>query len=101
MLVKHYFAHDSPSGDTIVDRGRAAGYLRGTHYWTLGEVLAWFNGARVTPAGVVQAWMHSPGHRRVLLTAAFRDAGVAFGRGNPIARSRSGATFAMEFGRRG
>jgi uncharacterized protein YkwD len=100
MLKRRYFAHVSPSGSTLGSRDGAAGYLRGAQYWTVGEVLAWITKPRPTPDAVVRAWMHSPEHKRVLLTASFRDAGVYVGRGNPVRRNGAGATFAMEFGRR-
>lgn len=37
-------------------------------------------GKRLTPAGAVDAWLASPGHREILLTPRARLAGVAFKR---------------------
>lgn len=100
MLTRRYFAHETPGGSTSADRARRAGYLRGARYWTVGEVLAWLIEPRPTAAAVVDAWMHSAGHRKVILRANLRDAGVAVARGNPRFRGGAGATFAVEFGRR-
>ena len=59
--------------------------------------------ADATPAGIVTAWMHSPPHREIILTAAFRDAGAGVVPAVPsvIAPGAPGATYAIEFGVRG
>jgi uncharacterized protein YkwD len=100
MVRRRYFAHQSPGGRRVGDRARAAGYLRGARYWTVGEVLAWLVRPRPTPAAVVEAWMRSGPHRAVLLHGAFRQVGADFTRGNPRARGGDGATFAAVFGRK-
>jgi uncharacterized protein YkwD len=46
---------------------------------------------------MVKAWMESPGHREIILTRAFREAGVGIAMGVPSGRG-SGATFTMDFG---
>ena len=47
-------------------------------HWT-GETLA--SGARnLSPRGMVRAWMHSPGHRAILMTRRAKLAGVAIRR---------------------
>jgi uncharacterized protein YkwD len=99
-LARRYFAHETPGGLSAADRARRAGYLRGARAWTLGEILAWLVDPRPTAAAVVDAWMHSPGHRSVVVRANLREAGVGIARGNPRTRA-GGATFAVEFGRRG
>jgi uncharacterized protein YkwD len=100
MLARRYFEHESPGGRTSADRARRSGYLRAARYWTVGEVLAWLIDPRPTAAAVVQAWMHSPGHRKVILRPGFRDAGVGLATGNPRIRGGAGATFAVSFGRK-
>ena len=100
MVARRYFAHETPAGITAADRARRAGYLRGARAWTVGEILAWLVDPRPTAAGVVRAWMNSPGHRHVILRASLRDAGVGIARGNPRIARGLGATFAVEFGRR-
>ena len=100
MVARAYFDHASPDGQRISERVRAAGYLRGAHSWTVGEVLAWLVRPRPTPVAVVEAWMKSRPHRAVLLRRSFREIGVAFRRGNPKVERGSGATFAAALGRR-
>ena len=60
-------------------------------------------GPHATPAGIVNAWMHSPPHRRIMLTGAYRDAGVGSMASVPsgISSSWLGGTYAVEFGMRG
>ena len=41
-----------------------------------GETLEWHQGWRLRPRLVVTRWMHSPPHRAVLLSRAFRRVGV-------------------------
>ena len=92
-----FFSHVTPSGRTMVDRLRSVGYLtRDAGPWWAGEVLAWGTGALGTPAAIVDAWMRSPGHRRVLLGRVYREVGVGVARGTPV--GRPGATYAAELG---
>jgi uncharacterized protein YkwD len=100
MVSRRYFAHESPGGTSVGTRVRKAGYLRGTRYWTVGEVLAWLVRPRPTPRAVVDAWMESPPHRAVLLHPPFREIGISFARGNPRVQRGAGATFAAALGRR-
>ena len=100
MVRRRYFAHESPGGSRVGQRARAAGYLEGARFWSVGEVLAWLVRPRPTPAAVVDAWMRSRPHRRVLLQASFRQIGAAFAHGNPRAPRKAGATFAAVLGRR-
>jgi len=62
-------------------------------------VLAWGSGPRSTAAAAVDAWMHSPPHRRVLLYPVYREIGVGIEPGTPF--GASGATFAAELGSTG
>jgi uncharacterized protein YkwD len=58
-LMRHdYFGHAS--------RIRAGGRFR-----LLGEILEMHRGARPQIGATVRAWLHSPGHRRVLLSPRF------------------------------
>lgn len=59
MDRRNYFRHESPHGVWHSDRVRSVGYPNLT-----GEVLAW---NYPTPATVVDGWMRSPGHRRILM----------------------------------
>ncbi|OGZ17916.1 MAG: hypothetical protein A2Z78_01785 [Candidatus Nealsonbacteria bacterium RBG_13_36_15] len=71
MFENQYFAHDSPSGVTMVDLAESTGY----RFIAIGENLALgnFENDKV----VVQAWMDSPGHRANILSKKYTEIGVA------------------------
>ncbi len=71
MFAKGYFAHISPTGDSVSKEAVANGYL----YITIGENIALgnFEGS----AGVVTAWMNSPGHRANILNTNYTQIGVS------------------------
>jgi len=74
MLVNHYWAHVSPTGETPWSFIHAAGY----QYDYAGENLAMdFN----TSGGVVAGWMASPDHRANVLDTHYQDVGVAVANG--------------------
>jgi uncharacterized protein YkwD len=73
MVAKQYFAHVSPSGSSAETVAEADGY----DYIALGENLALGNFAG--DAGVVAAWMGSPGHRANILDTHYTEIGVAAG----------------------
>jgi uncharacterized protein YkwD len=77
MLARGYFAHQSPSGTTVRERSRAAGY----DWQTIGENLAF---GQTSVEEVVQTWLESPGHRRNILNPEFSELGLglALGRGS-------------------
>lgn len=82
MIHRDYFAHSSLSGLGIGTRARQAGYgVSGWSQWSVGEVIAWGSGSRGTPQAIFTAWMHSPGHRSIILTKDWRDVGVGCSRG--------------------
>jgi uncharacterized protein YkwD len=98
MVRRRYFAHVSPSGQTVTDRVKRAGYLDGASRSQLGENIGWGSGSLATPAAIVQAWMASPPHRAIILTPGFRDAGVGIASGAP--QGGDGATYTLDVGRR-
>jgi uncharacterized protein YkwD len=98
MVAKHFFDHVSPAGSTMASRIERTRYLHHTRAWSLGENLAWGAGMASTPAQIVNAWMHSPPHRRNILDPSFREIGVGVALGSPT--GRAGATYVNEFGRR-
>jgi len=101
MATQHFFAHESRNGRTVTDRVRATGYLPKQVSWTLGETLAWGTGRLATAAATVDAWMHSPDHRTIMLSPKYRDAGIGIAIGAPDAALANGATVTMDVGRRG
>ena len=77
MGVRKYFSHNVPGGATWTQRIIRAGYKRqGYRVWKAGEDICWGAGLASSPVAVVDAWMHSPGHRAVILAKSFRDIGV-------------------------
>jgi uncharacterized protein YkwD len=98
MVRRGYFAHTGPSGDTFVQRIRAAGYLSSANTWLVGENLAWGWGAGASPGGIVAAWMRSPEHRKILLRPYYREVGVGVAPGGPRPQAAPEATFTADFG---
>jgi uncharacterized protein YkwD len=100
MVARRYFAHQSLSGRTLVDRLRVIGYLGGgCSSWAAGETIAWGSGGGKSPASRVAAWMRSRTHRPILLGASFRELGIGVAPGTPTG-SRAGRTYTADFGRR-
>jgi uncharacterized protein YkwD len=100
MVQRTYFAHTSPSGDGVGDRARAAGYGNPRDGWLVGENLAWGTAERATPNWVVDAWLDSDGHRRIMLRPEYREFGVGAVTGTPK-QTRSGlpgATYTFDLG---
>jgi uncharacterized protein YkwD len=99
MVARHYFAHTSLGGATFVDRIRRAGYVPSRGQWSAGEILAWASGPLATPRGIVDAWMASPEHRRILLDKRYSDVGVGVAFGSPEASADTAITVDADFGR--
>lgn len=99
MVNKRFFDHVSPSGSTLSTRVKKVKYTKGARSWALGENIAWGTGTRATPASIVDAWMHSPGHKRNILDPTFREIGIGIAAGAPVATASSvGATYTTDFG---
>lgn len=100
MVQARFFEHTTPSGTTMVQRIRRAGYLSGTRAWSIGENLAWGTGPLATAAGIHAAWMRSPGHRANILRDQYREIGIGIRLGVPVQLSVSqlGATYTTDFG---
>jgi uncharacterized protein YkwD len=71
MFAQQYFAHVGPQGESAITVASSVGYAN----LALGENLALgvYNG----DAGVVAAWMASPGHRANILDTHYTQIGVA------------------------
>jgi uncharacterized protein YkwD len=96
MEARNFFAHGN-----FVGRIRSANYLQGARSWKVGENIAWGSGVLGTPAEIVDAWMHSPGHRANILNRGFREIGIGIARGTPNRSYNDGGTYATDFGTRG
>jgi uncharacterized protein YkwD len=94
MIAEQFFAHESPEGVTLETRLARVGYS----FDIAGENIAWGEGALSTPAQIVDAWMHSEGHRENILDGDFRQIGLGVVGGLPIASSIGGATYVTDFG---
>jgi uncharacterized protein YkwD len=71
MFTQQYFAHVGPQGESAISVASSVGY----DHLALGENLALGNYAG--DAGVVTAWMNSPGHRANILDMHYTQIGVA------------------------
>ncbi len=76
MLRDGYFSHDSADGSAFWQR--IALFYPDAHYayWTVGENLLW-TGASLSAGRAMRMWMASPAHRRNILTARWREVGIA------------------------
>jgi uncharacterized protein YkwD len=103
MVVNDFFDHVSPGGSTLVSRVKATRYLAGANGWMLGENIAWGGSTRATPRQTVDAWMHSAGHKRNILTGTFDEIGVGIAIGAPaqLPGDMPSATYTTDFGNRG
>jgi uncharacterized protein YkwD len=76
MAKRGFFAHESADG-TAFWRRIERFYPQGRHrYWSVGENLAWASPG-MSSADALEMWMQSPPHRENLLTARWRDVGIA------------------------
>jgi uncharacterized protein YkwD len=71
MFTQQYFAHVGPQEESAISVASSVGY----DHLALGENLALGNYAG--DAGVVTAWMNSPGHRANILDTHYTQIGVA------------------------
>jgi uncharacterized protein YkwD len=76
MAKRGYFGHDSANGSSFDKRIVRYYPLRGTRYWSVGENLLW-SSPDVDATGAVNMWLDSPEHRRILLSARWREIGLS------------------------
>jgi uncharacterized protein YkwD len=102
MVRGHYFGDQSISGQSAFARIMASGYVAHPASMRVraAQNIGWGMGHGATPAGIVQAWMASPPHRAIILTASYRDTGVGVSPSVPSGFSGRwhGGTYAAEFG---
>jgi uncharacterized protein YkwD len=100
MVQRRYFEHTTPDGWSVGDRLRAIGYSQGVSA-SAGENIAYGYRDESTPASIVQAWMHSPGHRADILRPAFTEIGIGVAMGAPELpdfKQADSATYTTDFG---
>jgi uncharacterized protein YkwD len=102
MVRSDYFADDRPTGQTPLSLVAVTRYPVHAAEFAVGENIAWGTGSSTTPAHIVAEWMASTPHREIMLSAQYRDAGVAVMPAVPaiLNASHRGATYAIEFGMR-
>jgi uncharacterized protein YkwD len=97
-MVRHdFFSHTSPGGETLKDRVREAGYGKPGQGWRAGENLGWGTQDRASPNALVDAWLESSAHRRILLSSDYREIGVGVATGAPN-KDAPGATYTLNVG---
>src|SRR5918992_1258387 len=70
-----FFQHDSRDGSSFAQRVQRFYSPSGHRSWSVGENLLW--STRLSAAYAVQMWMHSPPHRRNILTPQWREIGLS------------------------
>jgi uncharacterized protein YkwD len=70
QAANHFLSHSSSDGTPFYARIRRVANAR-----VVGETIIEYSG-RASGRSIVRAWMHSPGHRRELMTAGYRRIGV-------------------------
>jgi uncharacterized protein YkwD len=98
MVLRRYFAHESPGGARFSARIAATGWMPRRGRWYVGETLAWGWGTSAGSSGIVAAWLRSPSHRRVALSPRYRRVGIGIVRGTPVAGVPAGLTYTADFG---
>jgi uncharacterized protein YkwD len=71
-----FFDHDSRDGSEFWERVQRFYGPNGYRSWSVGENLLWSSGA-LSAAAALKLWMGSPGHRRNILTARWREIGLS------------------------
>lgn len=98
MVRRRYFAHNSPSGTTPLQRIRRARYVPRGRAFVVGENLAFGSGQLSTPRVILQSWLDSPAHRANLLDPDYRELGIGIAPGTPTRGPGAGATFTTAYG---
>jgi uncharacterized protein YkwD len=75
MLRRGYFAHNGPQGPWDV---RIRRFVKRR---VIAEILSYGAGPYATPRGMVNAWMRSPEHRRIILMPQLRLVGLGVATG--------------------
>ena len=71
-----FFEHESRDGSEFWKRVQRFYSPDGYQSWSVGENLLWSSG-HLNAAAALKLWMHSPGHRKNILTARWREIGLS------------------------
>ncbi len=95
------FDHECGGEAGLDARLEGVGYLAGgLSQWAYGENIAWGMREQGTPESIVDAWMHSSGHRANILNSSFREIGIGFSVGTPGGGREPGGIYTTDFGLR-
>ena len=75
-----FFDHDSRDGSEFWKRVQRFYGPDGYGSWSVGENLLWSSGT-LDAAAALKLWMGSPGHRKNILTARWREIGLSAAQG--------------------
>jgi uncharacterized protein YkwD len=100
MERHHCFAHQCAGEPDLVGRVEHTSYLPCSCTWRLGETLAWGAKDKGTPHAIVNAWMHSPEHRSILLDRQLKQVGIGLVWGSPSNPGAKAATYTADLGYR-
>ena len=100
MVDRRYFAHLTPAGTGATARLKQEGWPGAkANGWWAGEILALGAGDASTPRRLVAAWLNSPPHRAILLSAKPTRVGIGVARNTPDGEHPAdGVTVAAELG---
>ena len=76
MANRGYFSHSSANGSSFSRRIARFYPAAGRRYWAVGENLLW-SSPDVNAAGAIDMWLKSPAHRKIMLTARWREVGLS------------------------
>lgn len=95
------FDHTCGGEGELGSRLESVDYIEGgLTRWAYGENIAWGAQRLGTPRNIVDAWMHSAGHRANILNRDFHDAGIGYAKGSPSKGSAAAGIYTMDFGLR-
>lgn len=77
-----------------------AAYVRGATSYRIGENIAWGTGSLGTPRQIMDAWLHSTGHRENILTAGFTELGIGYLADQTFQGYDGAALWSQQFGTR-
>lgn len=75
MLADGFFAHQSSDGSPFFVRVKRYYAAAGFDQWSTGENLLYATG-EVSAATAINAWLHSPSHRKNMLSPTWREVGI-------------------------
>jgi uncharacterized protein YkwD len=73
MATRHYFSHGQPDGRNVFDILSA----QRVSWYSAGEIIAWNTNAISTTTSTANSqWMHSPGHKAIVVSTTMNYVGV-------------------------